>query len=235
MAIETQTRPLLATGDRLSRADFHRLYELTPEKFRARLIDGVVYIDEDRSGMACPSSLSHGSPWSQASTWLGVYVWGTPGVGNALDATLILGPKNEPQPDIMAFLPRELGGTAWVEGEFLHGVPEFVIEIAVSSLKVDLGIQREDYERAGIPEYVVFAAKTREIHWHVLQEGRLQVVAPDPDGIYRSRMFPGLWLDPAAFWAEDVPGIRATLERGLASPEHAAFVARLRAAQPRLD
>ena len=31
----------------------------------------------------------------------------------------------------------------------------------------------------------------------------------------------------AAFWAEDGPALLAALDRGLQSPEHAAFVARL--------
>ena len=52
-------------------------------------------------------------------------------------------------------------------------------------------------------------------------------VDPEPDGVYRSEVFPGLWFDPVAFFAEDMDALIATLERGLATPEHAAFVARL--------
>ncbi len=39
--------------------------------------------------------------------------------------------------------------------------------------------------------------------------------------------FPGLWLDPAALMRKDFAGVLDVLERGLASPDHAAFVARL--------
>jgi hypothetical protein len=51
--------------------------------------------------------------------------------------------------------------------------------------------------------------------------------APGPDGTYRCEVFPGLWLDPAALLAGNVPQLRAVLDAGLATPEHAAFVARL--------
>ncbi len=53
-----------------------------------------------------------------------------------------------------------------------------------------------------------------------------------PDGIIRSEVFPGLWLDPAAVLARDGARLVAVLQEGLASPEHAAFVERLAAPQP---
>ena len=55
----------------------------------------------------------------------------------------------------------------------------------------------------------------------------MERVLPDADGLYRSEAFPGLWLDPAALLTGDLEGIIAALGRGLATPEHAAFVARL--------
>jgi hypothetical protein len=45
--------------------------------------------------------------------------------------------------------------------------------------------------------------------------------------VYRSEVFPGLWLDPSAYFAEDIGGVLAVLDQGLATPEHAAFVVRL--------
>ena len=52
-------------------------------------------------------------------------------------------------------------------------------------------------------------------------------IQPDDDGLHRSAAFPGLWLDPAALLAGDRGRIMAALDRGLATPEHADFVARL--------
>jgi len=50
----------------------------------------------------------------------------------------------------------------------------------------------------------------------------------DSDGVYRSEVFFGLWLDAAALVRGDVLGMLAVLQRGLASPEHAEFVAKLK-------
>jgi hypothetical protein len=52
-------------------------------------------------------------------------------------------------------------------------------------------------------------------------------VAKDEAGLYKSEVFPGLWLDPAALVRGDLASVLQTLQQGLASPEHAAFVARL--------
>ena len=60
-----------------------------------------------------------------------------------------------------------------------------------------------------------------------MRDGRFEPLLADPDGMFRSRVFPGLWLDPAALFRNDKPALIAALQRGLASPEHAAFVAEL--------
>jgi hypothetical protein len=54
---------------------------------------------------------------------------------------------------------------------------------------------------------------------------------PDRDGVYRVRVFPGLWIHGAALLAKDYERLMATLQQGLATPEHAEFIARVAAAQ----
>ena len=44
----------LHNGDRMTREEFHRLYEATPEHLRAELIGGIVYV-------ASPLRIRHGS------------------------------------------------------------------------------------------------------------------------------------------------------------------------------
>jgi hypothetical protein len=51
------------------------------------------------------------------------------------------------------------------------------------------------------------------------------------DGILRSTVFPGLWLDPAALMSDDFATLLEVLQRGLESQEHAVFAARLRQAR----
>lgn len=50
----------------------------------------------------------------------------------------------------------------------------------------------------------------------------------DADGMLRSTMFPGLWLDVAALLQLDGQRVMDTLRQGLAIPEHAVFGQQLR-------
>lgn len=52
-------------------------------------------------------------------------------------------------------------------------------------------------------------------------------LAPDADGMIRSRQFPGLWLAVEALLAGDLVQVLAVLQQGLASPEHETFVEQL--------
>jgi hypothetical protein len=216
----TTTDPPLADGQRLGQAEFMRRYELTPPGFTAELIGGVVHVPS-------PLSVPHGRGSSRVSTWIGLYHARTPGTDALDNATTLMDELGVHQPDTQLRILPECGGQGWEEGEYVAGAPELVAETARSSRKIDLGGKRDDYERAGVKEYIVVALDSNEVHWHVRRDDKLVRINPDPDGIYRSEVFPGLWLDPAALLRKDLAGVIAVLERGLATPEHADFVARL--------
>ncbi len=69
----------------------------------------------------------------------------------------------------------------------------------------------------------------QRVDWFVLREGVYETLTPDTDGVLRSEVFPGLWLQAAALWSGDLAAMRAVSQERLASPEHAALRARLRA------
>ena len=226
MSTAEQARPLtvppLVEGDRLDQPEFHRRYEAMPPGTRAELIQGVVF-------MPSPVGPEHGRAQVPALVWLSYYEENTPGV-EALDNTsAVLGQHSEPQPDAVLRIVAECGGRTRSERRFLRGVPELVVEVSHTTRYADLGPKRDDDERAGVLEYIVRALEPDEVRWHVLQGGRLVAVPPDADGFYRSRVFPGLWLDPAALLARDTRRLRAVVDQGLATAEHAEFVARLAA------
>ena len=83
-------------------------------------------------------------------------------------------------------------------------------------------------------EYVAALVEDKRIEWRVLVDGSYRLMTPGQDGIYRSKVFPGLWLDEAAFWRGDDLGLPKVLEQGLATEAHAKFVELLksRRAQP---
>ena len=105
--------------------------------------------------------------------------------------------------------------------------PELVVEIARSSRAYDLGAKKADYERAGVLEYVVVELEPDRVHWFVRRDDRFEGLTPGPDGIFRSEVFPGLWLDPEALYRGDLVRLIGVLEQGLAMPDHAAFAERL--------
>jgi Uma2 family endonuclease len=102
-----------------------------------------------------------------------------------------------------------------------------VVEISKATRYVDLVPNRADYERAGVQEYVVRAIEPDEIFWFDQERGALVQRPIDDDGLYRSKVFPGLWLDPQALVSGDRWRLRAVIDQGCATPEHAAFVERL--------
>jgi hypothetical protein len=67
----------------------------------------------------------------------------------------------------------------------------------------------------------------REVDWFVLRAGQYERMPIDAQGLLRSEVFAGLWLDPAALVRGDLATALAVIQQGLASPEHVAFVSRL--------
>jgi Uma2 family endonuclease len=222
--LEPVAPPPLFAGQRLDQEAFHERYEAMPPGTRAELIGGVVH-------MPSPLGPEHGDAHVPAIVWLSYYAENTPGVQVLDNTSTALYAAGEPQPDALLRIRPEYGGRTRTERRFIVGAPELVVEIAHASRFIDLGPKLADYERAGVLEYVVRALEPDEVHWHMLREGRLVEVAPGPDGLFRSEVFPGLWLDPEAILTHDTRRLRAVLDRGLASPEHGAFVAQLAAAR----
>jgi Uma2 family endonuclease len=210
----------LVEGLRLDQPTFHALYEAMSPGTRAELIDGVVY-------MPSPVGREHGIAQVPVIVWLDYYAEQTPGLQVKDNASTILGWRSEPQPDGLIRILPEWGGRTWDEGGFVHGAPELVAEVSKATRYVDLGPKKADYERAGVLEYVVRAIDPDEIFWFGQEQGELVQRPIGEDGLYRSTVFPGLWLDPVALLRGDRRRLRAVVDLGCGTPEHAAFAARL--------
>jgi hypothetical protein len=220
--------PPLQNGDRLTRAEFERRYAAMPHVKKAELIEGVVY-------MPSPVSEAHSGPHFDLITWLGFYRMATPGVIGGDNGTLRLDLDNAPQPDAFLRILEAHGGQARLDKEgYVTGAPELVAEVAASNVSLDLHAKLHVYRRNGVREYVVWRVEDRAVDWFVLRQGRYDPLPPTAAGIYQSEVLPGLWLDPAALVGGDLLKVFQVVQRGLASPEHAAFVKRLqKAAAPK--
>ncbi len=217
-AAEARVPPLVA-GDKLTRAEFLRRWEDHPEIKLAELIGGLVF-------MPSPVSVERGDTDNDVGTWLGVYKAATPGTAAGHNTTTFL-LDDVPQPDVYLRILPDFGGTSWVEDKYLHGVPELLTEVSLTSESYDLHVKLDLYEAAKIPEYLVVLLYEQEIRWHILVGDRYEQMPPGADGLWRSRVFPGLWLDGRSLSSGDLGQVLARLQEGLQSPEHQRFVADL--------
>jgi len=216
--------PPLENGDRLNQKTFHARYLAMPEDCRAELIGGMVYL-------ASPQKRAHGRYQSKVLGWMNEYEEHTPGTEVLVNTTNILGPESEPEPDACLLILPDYGGQTWEDKSgFLNGSPELISEIGWSTESIDLHVKKADYEKAGVLEYVVVALRTHKVFWLVRRRGRFKELQPGPDGICRSEVFPGLWLDPTALLRRDSQRLLSALRQGLASPEHQAFVEKMQRA-----
>lgn len=218
----------LENGSTMDQKTFHALYLKTPEGFKAELIGGTVYV------MSSPVSLLHGRTHARVIHWLGVYSDETPGTDVTDNTTNILGEKSEPQPDAFLYLLPEYGGQSTVNDEgYITGPVELIVEVANTTRAIDLGSKKRDYEQAGVREYAVVLAQEQAVSWFVRGDQGFVEHPAGPDGLFRSLVFPGLWLDPRGLFSETMRPTTAAVKKGIVSPEHAAFVAELKARRKR--
>ena len=217
--------PPLRDGDRLTVAEFERRYESMPHVKKAELIEGVVHM---------PSPVrfqSHGAPHISFSAWLATYMAYTPGVeaGDNSTVRLRVG-ENEPQPDCCLRISEACGGQSRVdEDDYLEGSPEWMGEVSASSAKIDYQKKLPVYEKNGVLEYVIWRVEDEAIDWFVLKRGKYQPQALTKDGLYKSKTFPGLWLDVAAMISGNLAKVIEVVQKGISSPDHKRFVAKLKA------
>ncbi|MGF1535567.1 MAG: Uma2 family endonuclease [Elainellaceae cyanobacterium] len=216
--------PPLQNGDRLTRLEFERRYQAMPHVKKAELIEGIVYI-------ASPLRFEpHAEPHGDLMIWLGNYKVATPGVRMGDNATVRLDVGNEPQPDALLMIDEGCGGRARINADgYVEGAPELVVEVAASSAAIDLGDKKRAYRRSGVAEYLVWQVFDQKLDWYRLTEDDYVLLEGDDQGIVRSVVFPGLWLNRAAMLAGDMPAVLAVLQRGLASEAHQAFLGQLTA------
>jgi Uma2 family endonuclease len=206
----------------LTLAEFERRYDAMPGVKKSELIEGEVYM---------PSPVRqrfHRRQHLHLNFWLVAYEGRTPGVEGGDNSTVRLDVNNMPQPDCLLFIQPEHGGRVRIgEDGYIEGAPDLVAEVASSSVSYDLGKKLDAYRRNGVHEYVIWRVLEGKIDWYANREGRFELITTGADGILRSEVFPGLWLDTAALIRGDVYGVLDIVQQGLNSPEHVDFVARL--------
>lgn len=212
----------LEAGDYLNRAEFERRYKAMPHVKKAELVEGVVYMPSPARHQ------QHARPNASAVGWLLAYATETPGTDFTDNGTLRLDYDNEVQPDAALFVVEKLGGRCHATpDDYLEGPPELIVEIAASTASYEMHSKRQVYRRSGVQEYLVFLTLEEEVVWFFLDDGEYKLLTPDDQGIFRSRVFPGLRLQASHVWDGNLTGLMDTLRQGLASQEHIDFAGAL--------
>ena len=218
--------PPLQPGDRLTRAEFERRYDATPNLKKAELINGAVIMPPP------VSAGGHSSPHFDLIGWLSAYRNATPGVEGGDNGSLRLDLDNMPQPDAFLRIVESCGGQSRIDADdYVEGAPELIAEVAATSASYDLHDKLDVYRRNGVREYIVWRTFDRAIDYFILRDGRYEPLKPAAKGILQSEVFPGLWLDSASLIAGDLQKVTAVLQKGLASAKHTAFINHLKKAK----
>ena len=216
MSIAERVSQPLVSGERLSREEFLCRWEALPNLKMAELLEGVVYLPS-------PLGIAHGSQDSLANYWLTHYSVFTPGCETGSNVTWLM-LEDAPQPDCFLRIQPEYGGQSGVERGLGKGAPELAVEVSHSSASYDLGPKFRLYRVAGVQEYITVLLTESKVIWRRLVSGAYNIIDPDADGLLRSIIFPGLWLDTDALLNQGTPRILEVLNQGLQSSEHHQFV-----------
>jgi len=217
--------PTLREGEQLDREEFMDRWEALPDLKFAELIGGTVYLRQ------FPISLDHGDGAVDISFALRYYATATPGCAANCESTWYMR-DDAPQPECSLRILPEYGGqsSTFIRNgkRFGIGAPELIVEVSLSTVNYDLSVKKELYRKAGVREFPCIQPEKKKVNWFRLVGSNYVELRPK-GGIYRSVIFPGLWLDAKALFAGDSARVLDVLRNGLESPEHAAFKAELAA------
>jgi len=108
------------------------------------------------------------------------------------------------EPDVLFVTKEHL---ARLQPARLQGPADLVVEIVSDeSVARDRGAKFEEYREGGVPEYWLLDPRLEQGEfYHLDDRGRYQLAPLDSDGIYRSRVVPGLWLRAEWLWRQPLP------------------------------
>ena len=202
------TIPPLENGDLLTRREFEIRYENMPHLKKAELIEGIVY-------MGSPLRIEqHGNPHANVITWLGIYEALIPNIQLGDNCTVILDNNNEPQPD--ALLRIKEGGQSIINDRgYVEGAPELIVEIAASTVSLDLHEKKKVYENNKVQEYLVWRVYDHQFDWFRLKEDKYIKLNPEKNGIIKSKIYACLWLDVNALLKGNMAQVLEVLQQGI--------------------
>ena len=102
---------------------------------------------------------------------------------------------------------------------YINGPADLVVEIvSPESTARDRGEKFVEYEAAGIPEYwLIDPLRQDALLYQLSHDGFYQRGPIDAEGIYRSAVLPGFWLQVDWLWQRPLPDAAALMQQVMAS------------------
>jgi Uma2 family endonuclease len=112
-------------------------------------------------------------------------------------------------PDVLVVRTENLSR---IRATHLEGPADLVVEVvSPESGKRDRTIKFEEYQRGGVREYWCVDPGSRRAEFFEWAGGKFRPIAPREDGVFESRVLPGLWLEVEWLWPECQPNLLEVL------------------------
>lgn len=113
-------------------------------------------------------------------------------------------PRSSRAPDVL-FVSNE--NLSRLTEHYLEGAADLVVEVISPESRVrDRGEKFYEYESAGVQEYWLVDPERRQVEFYQLDErGVYRTVLPDAEGVYRSKVLEGFWLQVEWLWERPAP------------------------------
>jgi Uma2 family endonuclease len=175
---------------------FANFVELIPEDQKADLIDGVIYL-------ASPENIEHNMIILWLSRLIGLFLESRPlGVITVNKVAYRLEDPHGPEPDL-AFVKADR--VHLLKRGYVDGAPDLAVEIvSPDSVQRDYEDKRRLYERFGVGEYWIIDPDETTATF-LIRDATGFTEARLDDGDFRSRVLPGLAIDPLWLWQRPLP------------------------------
>jgi Uma2 family endonuclease len=116
------------------------------------------------------------------------------------------------EPDVLFVAEPHL---ARLKDVYLDGPADLVVEVVSPESRLrDRGEKLAEYELGGVQEYWIVDPDKRQADFYVLgDDGRYERRKPDAQGIYRSAVVPGFWVDEQWLWNDPPPKTLSVLRQ----------------------
>ncbi len=154
------------------------------------------------------------------------YRLSSPGLYVCIHATVQLTPSCRLVPGLLAQVNH--GARKQCEPDARYqcfcGPPNFVFDVWAESDRSEYEARREQFQSAGVVEYVVWFDEAPLPIWNRLVDGRFEEVTSDREGMIESKALPGLWIPIESLRARDWWGVMARISQGITRREHHALM-----------